>query len=92
MIGSFRSRALAHLWEKGDERGIKSDHRRRTKAILSMLHSAERLEDLNVPGFYLHALKGVKPRRYSLRVSANWRDTFAWRDGRAERVDYEDYR
>lgn len=60
-------------------------------AILSMLESAEQLDDLNVPGYYLHKLKGLRMARYAMRVSGNWRITFEWTDGVAEHIDYEDY-
>ncbi len=90
MIGAFRNKALKRLWDKGRVKGINADHLRRVKTILSMLDAAETLKDLNVPGFYLHALEG-KPARNSLRVSGNWRITFEWSEGAAGQIDYEDY-
>jgi proteic killer suppression protein len=44
-----------------------------------------------VPGFRFHALKGYDPKRYSMRVTGNWRITLAWRNGVAEAVELEDY-
>ena len=51
---------------------------------------ATRLEDLNVPGFDFHALRG-KPQRYSLHVNGPWCITFEWDAGEAVRVDIEQY-
>lgn len=36
-------------------------------------------------------LKGRDKGRYSVRVTGNWRLTFAWEDGDAVAVDLEDY-
>jgi proteic killer suppression protein len=91
MIGSFRSRALRNLWEKNDPSGVNPNAQRRIRRILSVLESGESLGDLDVPGFRFHSLKGHDPRRYSMRVTGNWRITFSWRDGIACGVDLEDY-
>lgn len=91
MIVSFRSKALRNLWEKNDPTGVNPNARARLGRILSTLESAETLGDLDVPGFRFHALKGFDPRRYSMRVTGNWRITFAWQDGIASAVDLEDY-
>lgn len=91
MIGSFRSKALRKLWEKNDPTGVNPNARQRIARILSILESAENLSDLDVPGFRFHALKGFDPRRYSMRVTGNWRITFAWENGIADAVDMEDY-
>jgi proteic killer suppression protein len=91
VIGSFRSKALRNLWEKNDPTGVNQNARPRIGRILSILESAEALGDLDVPGFRFHALKGNNPTRYSMRVTANWRITFAWLGGVASAVDMEDY-
>jgi proteic killer suppression protein len=46
--------------------------------------------DMHLPGFHFHRLRG-KPLRYSVRVTANWRLTFAWDESDAIQVDLEDY-
>ena len=91
MIDSFRSKALRNLWEKNDPKGVNPNARVRIGRILSILESAETIGDLDVPGFRFHALKGFDPRRYSMRVTGNWRITFAWENGVAGAVDLEDY-
>ena len=91
MIGTFRSKALGNLWEKNDPRAVSPNARSRIARILSILETAETLRDLDVPGFRFHALAGFTPRRYSMRVTGNWRITFAWQDGIAGAVDLEDY-
>ena len=46
---------------------------------------------MDLPGFRLHALKGVLKGHYAVSVSGNWRDTFRFEDGHAVDVDYADY-
>ena len=57
---------------------------------MDALDSAARPEDMNVPGWRFHGLRG-RPKRYSVAVSANWRLTFEWRAGDAYRLNLEDY-
>jgi proteic killer suppression protein len=91
MIGSFRSKALRVLWERNDHSGVNPNAAARIRRILSILDSAESIRDLDVPGFRFHALKGFTPRRYSMRVTANWRITLTFEDGTAEAIELEDY-
>ncbi len=58
---------------------------------LDMLDVAEQAEDMNVPGFYFHTLKGEHTGRYSIRITGNWRITFAFDAKDAIRVNLEDY-
>ena len=58
---------------------------------LAALDTAQRVEDMNIPGFRLHSLKGRERGRWSIWVSGNWRLTFEFRDGDAYVLDYEDY-
>jgi len=46
---------------------------------------------MDIPGFRLHSLHNTQPQRWSVHVNANWRMTFAFEDGNAQTVDYEDY-
>lgn len=46
---------------------------------------------MDLPGLYLHQLKGKDRGRWSARVSGNWRITFKFEGPDAIDVDYEDY-
>ncbi len=46
---------------------------------------------MNLPGLFLHELKGKDQGRWSVRVSGNWRITFSFDGVDATDVDYEDY-
>ena len=58
---------------------------------LAALDTAQKVEDMNIPGFRLHPLKGRERGRWSICVSGSWRLTFEFRDGDAYVLDYEDY-
>lgn len=58
---------------------------------LAALDSAQDIDDMDIPGFKLHPLKGKLKGRWSISVSGNWRITFEFRDGNPFVLDYEDY-
>jgi proteic killer suppression protein len=47
-----------------------------------------RPEEMNVPSFNFHPLRGFKPTRYSVHVNG---PSFDFEDGDACRVDFEQY-
>ena len=91
MNKSFKSRALADLWAKGRTRAIDARMHRRVLLRLDRLDVAARPEDLNLPGFDFHTLKGFAPTRYTVLVNGPWCLTFEFEDGDAWRVDFEQY-
>ena len=58
---------------------------------LAALDTAQAIEDMDIPGFRLHPLKGEMRGRWSITVNGNWRITFEFQDGNAYVLDYEDY-
>jgi toxin HigB-1 len=88
MIRSFRSRALERFWWKGDPRRVDPRHVEKIRRQLAVLDQATRPEDMNLPGWRLHALRGG---RWAIWVDQNWRLTFGWSDEGPDAVDYEDY-
>jgi len=62
----------------------------RTTQSCDALDAASSLAELNQPGFDFHPLGG-KPKRYSIHVNGSWCITFEWSEGKAYRVDLEQY-
>jgi toxin HigB-1 len=91
MIQSFLHKGLANFYATGSVAGIQSSHAKRLKMLLAALDTAVSVQDMDVPGFRLHRLKGKEAQRWSVRVSGNWRLTFEFREGQAHVIDYEDY-
>ena len=90
MIKSFRHRGLSRLFIKNDASKVRPDLVERCRRRLGVLHAAENLEELQIPGFNFHGLQG-KPKRYSIHVNGPWCITFEWNDGEALRVNLEQY-
>jgi proteic killer suppression protein len=90
VIKGFRHRGLKEIYRAGKTRRIGADYVRKCVRILQLLEAAERPEDMDVAGFHFHILHGA-PRRWSVRVSANYRVTFAWSGKNAVDIDFEDY-
>ncbi len=55
------------------------------------IHTALDINDLDIPGYQLHPLKGNRKGIWSISVNGNWRLTFEFADGNAYVLDYEDY-
>ena len=71
--------------------GIQATHAKRLRLQLAALDAATTVDDMDLPGYRLHELKGDRKGVWSISVSGNWRVTFRFFDGNAEIVDYEDY-
>jgi toxin HigB-1 len=91
VIRGFRHKGLQRFFEFGSKAGIQASHAERLRLILAQLSAATKPEDLALPGLVLHPLKGDRKGAWSVRVSGNWRITFAFVGTDADGVDYEDY-
>ncbi|MGO9770507.1 MAG: type II toxin-antitoxin system RelE/ParE family toxin [Roseiarcus sp.] len=91
MIRSFKSKGLAELWEKGRARKIDAKMQARILRRLDRLDVIVRPEEMNIPGFDFHPLRGFKPTRYSAHVNGPWCITFEFEKGDTCRVDLERY-
>ena len=91
MIQSFRHKGLRRFFESGSAAGIQPHHAKRLRMLLAALDTATSIEDMDIPGFRLHPLKGEERSRWSVWVNGNRRVTFEFKDGHAYVLDYEDY-
>jgi proteic killer suppression protein len=91
MIKSFRHKGLRRFFEAGNTAGIQAAHVKRLRMQLLALDTAVIIDDMDLPGFRLHPLKGGQRGRWSITVNGNWRITFEFVGGHAYVIDYEDY-
>lgn len=91
MIRRFRHKGLKRLFENGEAKGIRSDHVEKVENILAVLNRARKSDDMSLPGFRLHPLKGDLKGFWSVTVRANWRVIFRFEEGHACDVDLVDY-
>ncbi len=77
--------------ERGEDKRVNAEHRVIVRDILSRLNAASGANDMNLPGFRLHRLKGEYAGFWAVTVRGNWRIVFRFDDGNAVDVDYLDY-
>ena len=90
MIARIRHKGLEEIHLTGKTRRIGADHVRKCVRILQLLEVAAQPEDMNIEGYRFHVLHG-DPKRWSVRVTGNYRITFGWSGESALDVDFEDY-
>jgi proteic killer suppression protein len=91
MIRSFKHRGLRRLFLRGDRKQVRADQLNRIEDILARLNVADRAEEMALPGYRLHPLKGDLQGFWSVTVSGNWRIIFRFEEGDALDVDLIDY-
>jgi toxin HigB-1 len=92
MIRSFKHRGLKRLYERDDRSGIRPDLVDTVQEILTVLDYAQSPQELNLPGYRLHTLKGDLRGLWSVTVRSNWRIVFQFEGTDAFDVELIDYR
>ena len=91
MISSFRHKGLLAFFNEDDHSGVPVKLAPRISRILDRLDACTKPQDMDLPGYNLHPLKGQRKDCWSVTVNGNWRMTFIFDDGDAYIVNYEDY-
>jgi proteic killer suppression protein len=91
MIKSFQHKGLRQFYETGNARRLPVQNAERVTIILQALNAARAPAQMNVAGWNWHNLAPKWPNRYSVRVTGNYRITFAFEGPNAVDVDIEDY-
>ena len=91
MIKTFKHKGLKLFFDSGRTSGIQAKHAKKLRLQLAALDTATVVDDMDLPGYKLHQLKGDKKGIWSITVNGNWRITFEFKNGDAYIVNYEDY-
>lgn len=91
VIENFRHKGLAQLFKDDDRRKLPADQIDKIGRILARLNEAMTIQDMGLPGYRLHPLKGELASFWSVSVSGNWRIIFRFENGSAYDVDLVDY-
>ncbi len=91
MIENFRHKGLSKFFLDDDRRRVPVAHADKIARILARLNEALHVQDLGLPGFRSHPLKGNLAGFWSVTVSGNWRIIFRFVNGPAYDVDLIDY-
>lgn len=91
MIRTFKHKGIKGFFEAGSKAGIQSAHAKRLRLQLAKLDAAKDQNDMALPNWGLHQLRGKMAGFWSVSVSGNWRLIFKFEGGDAVLVDYLDY-
>lgn len=95
-IRSFKDRSTEDLASGTDNKKARKHlpkelHRSAVKKI-QIIRAAKNLADVaSFPGLKFEKLKGTRKDEYSIRINAQYRICFRWKDGDAYDVSVEDY-
>ena len=91
MIRGFRHKGLRQLFEKDDRSKLGAQDADKIARILARLNHSRAPQDMAIPGFRLHPLKGKRQGYWAVTVRVNWRIVFRFDGDDAVDVDLVDY-
>ncbi len=91
MIIRIRHKGLRRFFETGDTKGIDAKHAAKLRLLLTSLNAARSPQEMDLPGYQLHPMKGDRKGQWAVSVSGNWRLVFAFHGENAADVDLVDY-
>ena len=91
MIKAFAYKGLERFFKSGSKVRIQAAHAKRLRLQLAKLDTSVSPEDMALPGWKLHPLKGSLKGHWAVWVDQDWRLTFKIESGHAIVVDYQDY-
>ena len=87
----FSHKGLRELYSTGSKKGIETVLCDKLSRILTTMDICQSIEELDLPGYRLHELKGNRKGVWSITVTGNWRLTFKNEDDKFTELDLEDY-
>ena len=90
MIKSWRHKGLEQFFRTGRTAKIQPAHAEKLRLLLGALDKASGPNDMNVPAWRPHRLKGNLAGHWSVDVNGNWRLTYRFEGTDAILVDYLD--
>ena len=76
MIKSFKNKRFELFFSTGNKKGIIPSHSEKIARIVDRLDAAISPNDMNLPGYKLHKLKGDLSEYWLVSISGNWRIIF----------------
>ncbi len=95
MIINFANKIAVDIWETDKSKTLPRELFLRAKALLTIMHSTQTLDDLKIkgqpPNIRLHKLKGEKKEYWSVTIKLPWCITFKFKNGDFSEVKIENY-
>jgi toxin HigB-1 len=88
MIRSFKHKGLRDFYETNSKRGIPPEFSTRLRDRLDVIDTAGTIEDIALPHFSLHELKGDRAGTWAVKINKNWRLTLTFAGGDASEVNF----
>jgi toxin HigB-1 len=83
VIENFKHKGLAQFFEDDDRRKLSASQIAKIGRILARLNEAMTVQDMGLPGYRLHPLKGELAGFWSVILSGNWRIIFRFENDSA---------
>ncbi len=97
MIENFGNNIAKNIWERNTSSKLPREHHERAKALLTIMHAVDTLNELKVkgepPALRVHPLKGDRRGTFAIDINktSGWRITFKFENGKFLDVAIEDY-
>jgi len=91
LIRSFRHKGLERLYKRANRKGVQAAIVNKVERILGRLDVASEPEQMDLPGWQLHPLKGDLKGFWSVWVNGNWRIVFRFEGRDVVDVNLVDY-
>lgn len=95
MIHSLGNKIAREIWEENYSKKLPNNLHVRAKALLTIMHSTNTLEDLKIrgqpPNIRLHKLKGDRKNEWSVTIGLPWTITFCYGNDGFYDVKIENY-
>jgi proteic killer suppression protein len=91
MIITFKHKGLELFFCKSSYRRNSCAIRTSIEQMLDRLDACKRADDMDLPGYKFHALKGDRLGEFAVSITGNWRLTFEFDGEDAKKVNLEDY-
>jgi proteic killer suppression protein len=92
VIKSYSSKETEKIWQGEISLKLPPDIQKTARRKLRMLNNSHELGDLKKPpANRLEVLKGDRKGQYRIRINAQWRICFEWREGDCYNVEIVDY-
>ncbi len=92
MIRAFKDKETEKVSNGRFSKKLPQDIQRIAERKLILLHRSATLNDLRIPpSNRLEALKGNRKGQHSIRINAQWRICFEWREDGVYAVEIVDY-
>ena len=72
MIILFKHKYLQKFYESASTAGIQNAHKTKLQMILAALDSTQEIDDMDIPGYKLHSLKGKLKGLWLVTVTGNF--------------------